>query len=137
MRYLLDTEALVWLLSSSSSFPEDLREKLEYYEDPFAVCDISLMEISTLQQLGKVKLDTTIVKIVDYLEKNGISMFFTTAKMLDQVKKLPLLTINKKRHTDPNDRIILMTAIESKCTLISSDKKFPSYERFGLKSKAI
>ena len=46
MRYLLDTHALVWLVSHEESrLPESLRDSIRYYEDEFAISEISLVEI--------------------------------------------------------------------------------------------
>lgn len=47
---MLDTEALVWWLSNISSFPEDLREKLEYYEE-------SIVELSDKQLKGGLRIE--------------------------------------------------------------------------------
>ena len=52
MRYLLDTHALVWLVSHEESrLPESLRDSIRYYEDEFAISEISLVEIIQLQQI--------------------------------------------------------------------------------------
>ena len=93
---------------------------------------ISLFEIATLQSLGKVSLKRSIGQIMDRLEGDAVDVVPIGADNLEQKKTLPVLTIGKKIHTDPNYRLIIATAIHSRCTLVSSDKKFPSYRRLGL-----
>ena len=36
-------------------------------------------------------------------------------------------------HRDPNDRMIIAQAISDRVNLVSSDRKFARYERYGLK----
>ena len=49
MRYLLDTFAVVWLLSSQDArLPSDLRESIRYCEDAFFISDVVYHELRNL-----------------------------------------------------------------------------------------
>ena len=43
-----------------------------------------------------------------------------------------LVDYGNNDHRDPNDRLIIAQAISDRATLISSDRKFDRYERYGL-----
>ena len=57
----------------------------------------------------------------------------TTQKVFESLEKLPILTINRDRHTEMIDRIIIADCIAYKYTMISHDQKFPYYREYGLK----
>jgi len=128
MRYLLDTHALVWLLSSQDSkLPRDLYESILYCEDAFFVSDITLIEIIQLQQLGKISLNYSPTSIRGIIEQNNIMILPTTTDILEVFYALSIPVINGTRHTDPFDRIIISTALKRGMTLVSADQKFPWY----------
>ncbi|MBQ3787896.1 MAG: hypothetical protein II849_03715 [Bacteroidales bacterium] len=54
MRYLLDTHAVVWLLTKDSKLPKEILESVTYCEDDFCVSEMSLIEIIQLQQGGRL-----------------------------------------------------------------------------------
>ena len=128
MRYLLDTHAVVWLLSSQDArLPSDLRESIRYCEDAFFISDISLIEIVQLQQLGKIDLNYSPTAIRKIIEHNSILILSTMPDILEVFYALDVPVINGSRHTDPFDRIIISTAIRRGITLVSADQKFPWY----------
>lgn len=49
-------------------------------------------------------------------------------KHIDTLAALPIYD----DHRDPNDRMIIAQAISDKIPLVSSDRKFIRYERYGL-----
>lgn len=53
MRYLLDTHALIWLITHNENrLPVSLCDSMKYYEDEFAISEMSLIEIIQLQQIN-------------------------------------------------------------------------------------
>jgi PIN domain nuclease of toxin-antitoxin system len=58
----------------------------------------------------------------------GIEVIPVTVKNLKEYAKLPMLG----DHRDPNDRLIIAQAISDRVPLISSDRKFAQYARYGL-----
>ena len=56
MRYLLDTNALLWSLMAPSRLGEDCRQRLAETEEIY-VSVLSLCEIAIKVQAGKIKID--------------------------------------------------------------------------------
>ena len=139
MRYLLDTHAVVWLLTKDSRLPSELLESALYCEDDFSVSEVSLIEILQLQQGGRI--DTmhrpTIVRKT-LAEDWNIGIHPISTDILERLYDIPIPETPKGKHSDPFDRIIISTAIKRNMTLISADSKFPWYaEHCGLKLLAI
>lgn len=127
MRYLLDTHALVWLITSKENqLPESLIDSLTYYEDSFAVSEQSLIEIVQLQQIGRLDANRP-QKLRSTVEDSGIDIIPIDTDILEAFYDLPMPTINRKRHSDPFDRVIIATALRRGMTLVSRDEKFPWY----------
>ena len=55
-RYLLDTQAAVWLATINKELPDSLREEIEYVQSLFHVSYMSILEIIHLQKCGKIDL---------------------------------------------------------------------------------
>lgn len=128
---LLDSQALIWLISDDKRLDENIREDIECFRHQYHVSDATILEYIQLQQLGKVKplpYATLEMKLHD-LNITPESMLCKNAR---QLQDMPFLRIDGKQHTDPFDRIIIATAIANKYTLISSDIKFPHYRKLGL-----
>ena len=62
------------------------------------------------------------------LEDYGITMSPVSEKHIKELVALPFYD----DHRDPNDRLIIAQAISDRIPLISSDRKFSRYERYGL-----
>lgn len=133
--YLLDTCALIFLLNGDSRLPENVREDIEYCQNPYYFSIESLKELVHLTAIGKISLKTfNISKIINHLYKSlNMDDMPVTQETLLTMEKLPMLTINGKRHSDLSDRFIISEAITNNFVLISSDRKFPEYEKHGLK----
>ena len=128
MRYLLDTHALVWLISHDEGrLPESLRDSIRYYEDEFAISEISLVEIIQLQQIGRLEANRP-EKIRSVVEANGIAILHIAPDIMETFYDLPIPNIAGRLHADPFDRIIISTALRRGYTLVSHDTKFPWYK---------
>ncbi|NCC99475.1 MAG: PIN domain-containing protein [Bacteroidia bacterium] len=126
-RYLLDTQATVYLLTGDKKLPQNIREMVEYQTYPFYVSIVSIMEIAQLMTIGKIKT-YPIETIQSELIKYGITIVDMEIKQLESMRMLPIYS----NHTDPFDRILIVTAILYKMTLISSDTKLPLYRKSKL-----
>ena len=123
MKFLLDTHALVWLLSSNcKGLPTDIMESIIYCEDVYFISEISLIEIIQLQQGKKIDLKYSPSTIRDIIEQNNIMILPVTEDILDKFYTLQIPVINGSSHSDPFDRL------RRGLTLISADMKFPWYE---------
>ena len=128
-RYLLDTQAAVWLLVNSDDFPAYLREELQYAESQFHLSYLSIVEMIHLRQCKKIDIPEDGKKMISDIVKRNITLVPLDNKALVTLSELPL---DRSFHSDPFDRAIISTAICRKFSLISSDKKFPAYRQFGL-----
>lgn len=127
MRYLLDTHALIWLISHEEHrLPKPLLDSIRYYEDEFAVSEMSLVEIVQLQQIGRLDANRP-NKVRSVVEANGIAILHVAPDIMEEFYDLPMPTVGGRTHSDPFDRIIIATAIRRGMTLVSADTKFPWY----------
>lgn len=129
-RYLLDTQAVVWLLTNNKELPGYLREEIKYMQSLFHVSYMSIVEIIHLQQCGKIDLPLSGRELLVNLDRMNI---YTLPLSDDTLVSMSMLEIDRSLHSDPFDRAIIATAISRGLTLVSSDSKFPWYaEHCGL-----
>ena len=132
--YLLDTHILIWLLRyDREKLNENIREDIDYFQCAYYVSVESLREIVILQSLKKISFTQMVDKIIADLQKRQINIIPVEPTHIKELEKLPILTINGKKHEDPFDRLLISQAIAGKYTIISSDSKFPYYKDYGLK----
>lgn len=129
MKYLLDTHALVWLLSSQErNLPRDIRESIRYCKDVFFVSELSLIEIIQLQQTGRINLRYTPKAVRTVISNDNIIIIGLTPDIIDVFYGMEIPVINGSKHSDPFDRLIIATALKYDLVLISADQKFPWYQ---------
>jgi len=131
--YLLDTHILIWLLRGDSRLNKNVREDIDYFQYTYYVSVETLREIVILQSLRKIEFSYDIEKIITILTDRQINILSTHINHIKTLEKLPILTINGKRHEDPFDRLLISQSIAGKYTIVSSDSKFPFYKDYGLK----
>jgi len=131
--YLLDTHILIWLLDNDSRLNEDIREDIDYFQHAYYVSVETLREIVILQSLRKISFIPSINKIIFDLQKRHINILHVKPEHIKELERLPILTINGKKHEDPFDRLLISQAISGKFVIVSSDSKFPFYKQHGLK----
>ena len=107
-RYLLDTQAAVWLLTNNKELPKSLREEIEYVQSLFHVSYISIVEIIHLQQCGKIDLPLSGRELLANFDRMNV---YTLPLSDDILIGLSILDIDKSLHSDPFDRAIIATAI--------------------------
>jgi PIN domain nuclease of toxin-antitoxin system len=126
MRYLIDTNILVYLTTDASWISRDVRNIIDNCENRIYVGSESIKEIIHLFQTGKIRVRTW---------KCAQDVFDTVEKelgfIINYVKKEHLLTLAslalRPKHNDPSDRLIIAQAITEKMPLISSDTDFIHY----------
>ena len=85
------------------------------------------MSIIHLCQNNRIKIKTN--NIVDFIEnQQGFIIKHVTNQHLNELEQIPAVS----NHNDPSDRIIIAQAINEKLPLISSDRKFELYRKYGL-----
>lgn len=121
MKALLDTHVLVWWLEAKGRLSAGHEQVIAGagVERPLLVCDISLWEIATLCELGRLRLA---LPLRDWLERATapplVRRHGITPAIAAEVASLP-----SHFHRDPADRIIVSTARVLGATLLTSDDR--------------
>ena len=130
MRCLIDTNILINLVEHDF-ISNDVRAILDDCENQIYVSSESVKEYIQLIQTERVVLEKNYRSrdVFDLIENEfGLQVKYITKKHLETLSKLKTV----EGHNDPSDRLIISQAITEKIPLISSDKKFPKYTKFGL-----
>ncbi len=120
MRLLADTHVLVRWLGDERRLSTAQRRALKRVnpEQPLIVSEISLWEIATLYELGRLRLPSP---LRDWLESA------MAAPLVERVGISPAIAaevaaLPKSFHRDPGDRILVATARVLGATLLTSDQ---------------
>lgn len=121
MRALLDTHVLLrWFTEHDGLSPRQRRiVESAGPRDPLLVSDISLWEVATLHELGRIRLTVPLrdwlerVVSLAQVERTGIS-----PAVASEVARLP-----STFHRDPADRIIVATARVHAAQLLTQDRR--------------
>ena len=137
MKILLDTQAIIKIITDSDDIDDTIRNDVEYFQHHFFVSMVTLHEFVLLKSLGKIETQYSLDEFVKELYNKQIELLSILQKHLSQLEKLPYLDIidsntNKKiTHTDPFDRLLIAQAKSEKLTVATTDAKFKYYP--GLK----
>lgn len=121
MKYLLDTHILIWWLEGGAKLSTKQKAAIDTRSpsSPLLVADITLWEIATLVELGRLRFS---LPLKEWLERAVapplVSVCSITPAIASQVATLP-----SSFHRDPGDRIIVSTALVYGAELITSDGK--------------
>lgn len=135
MRYYLDTNILIFLLQlRSDELSTEVSREIMDYSNLLFTSTVCVHELIHLFQIGKLPLkrngkDADINEFAQWLSDMGITVNPVSIKHLQELASLPMFD----DHQDPNDRLIVAQAISDKIPLVSSDRKFERYTKFGLK----
>lgn len=123
MKLLLDTHALLWMVSDDPRLPASARKLIVAAEEVhWSIA--SLWEIGIKLSLNRPDFQMGpgwFRSIPDEMQRNGISRIDLNPFHCETVSKLPW------HHRDPFDRLIVAQAIGSKLTLISRDERLDDY----------
>ena len=121
MKALLDTHILLWWLEGSQRLSSRQRGVIAQagQANPLLLSDISLWEIATLHNLGRIKLK---LPVREWLERASapplVSRCGISPAVAAEVAALP-----ESFHRDPADRIIVATARVFGANLLTSDHR--------------
>ena len=128
--YIIDTHIFLWLLFDPEKIDNPKLQTLQNPKNRVYITNISFWEISLKYALGKLKLNgISPEELPQKAQKMGIDILEIDTSTMSSFHKLPKVEV----HKDPFDRIIIWKCINDNITLVSKDRKFPEYERFGLK----
>ena len=130
MKLLLDTHGFLWSLFNPEKLSKGALREIKSPDNDVAVSVVTFWEISLKYALGKLEL--TGVKpeqLPDFADQMTFETLPITAVEASSFHKLPRLS-----HKDPFDRIIIWQAIQRRMTLVSKDRDFKAYRKFGLRT---
>lgn len=122
MDILLDTHALVWLITED---PDLLPTAIKQIENPKNRCFVSIAthwELSIKYSLGRMDLNQPLETIFRIVEESGFLLLPISIHHILKTARLPF------HHRDPFDRLLIGQAKEEGMTLMSRDKAFLQYE---------
>ena len=130
MNLLLDTHGFLWSLFTPAKLSKAVIREIKTPNNDVSVSVVTFWEISLKYALGKLEL--TGVKpeeLPDFAGQMNLEILPLTAAEASSFHKLPRLS-----HKDPFDRIIIWQAIQQKMILVSKDRDFKAYRKFGLRT---
>ena len=119
---VLDTHIWLWWVNNNLDLLGSTRQETLQESEQLAVCTISCLEIAWLDQHQRIVLPQS---KADWFQKalsgSGILLLPITPTIASIAVELP------EHHRDPQDRLIIATAIVHDADLMSADGKFPQY----------
>jgi PIN domain nuclease of toxin-antitoxin system len=122
MRYLIDTQILIWLFGLSDNIPKNIHKLLKDTKNDIFVSSVSIWEIAIKKSVGKLTFPFELKNIINEIEKLSINILDISSDHLIKVAYLPF------HHKDPFDRLIISQAIIESLPIISSDRNFNYYD---------
>ena len=122
MRYLLDTNALLWFLDNDKKLSHRARQLIESSSHESFCSIASLWEIAIKTRLGKLDLGEPFEQMFpEQLHLNRIDILDITVDSLIKLTTLPF------HHRDPFDRLIIAQGLVENLPIISVDTVFDAY----------
>lgn len=121
LKFLADTHVLISWLSARERLSAPQRRALSrtHADRPLLVSDISLWEVATLHELGRIRLTIPLREWLDRaVAPPLVELCGITPLVAATVASLP-----PTFHRDPADRIIVSTALVMGASVITSDEK--------------
>jgi len=130
MRYFIDTNVFIFLCEETDRLVPEVKAIARDYENQLIMSVESVREILMLIKSGKMnpKIWKSYEDIKEKINEHGIEIRYITESHVKALSRLVPAT----EHSDPADLMIISQSIAEKIPLISSDKKFPLYEKQGL-----
>lgn len=122
MKFLVDTQLLLWSAGKPSRLSRKARECIEDEANALLFSPASLWEIVIKRTLGRSDFEVEPDVLRRALVDNGYSELPITATHALRVGTL------EARHKDPFDRMLLAQALSEGITLLTADKLLTRYE---------
>jgi PIN domain nuclease of toxin-antitoxin system len=139
-RLLLDTHIALWLDSGSPHLRRTTRAVLDQHWQnggEILLSAVSAWEIALLVDAEKVELDLPVAAWVErFVNRPGVESVALTHSAAARAYQM-----SKLEHRDPADRLLIATAIELACPLVTYDarisrfaSRYGSQHRFSVRS---
>ena len=121
MRALLDTHVLLWWFAEGNRLPRVHKRAISAAgpDNPLLVSDISLWEIATLHELGRIRIA---LPLREWLERATAPPLVRLVGISPAIAA-ELASLPPEFHRDPADRIIVSTARVLGATLLTRDRR--------------
>ena len=120
MKYLLDTNALLYMFSAPSELSARAR-RIVRGESDLSVSVASFWEIAIKQSIGKLQFNMTIPELESLCQEREIKVLGLSSASIEGIKELP------KIHGDPFDRILVAQARMENMVIVTRDGIIPQY----------
>jgi PIN domain nuclease of toxin-antitoxin system len=118
LRLLLDTHALLALLSSDYPLSSQAEEAMERTDTQLLVSVVSVWEIAIKRAIGKLEAPEDLLAHIHETETEMLSI---TARHANATGELSL------HHSDPFDRLLIAQAKLEGCAILTRDRAFAAY----------
>lgn len=123
MKTLLDTHALLWLITGDRRLSETARKTFLEQENRLFFSIAGFWEICIKMSLGKLSLKRQWIKTIrDEMKANTIQWLPIEIMHCTELTKLPFY------HRDPFDRMLIAQAMVEDMQLLSRDRRLSDYE---------
>jgi PIN domain nuclease of toxin-antitoxin system len=123
MKTLLDTHALLWLITGDKRLSETARKIFLDQENRLFFSIAGFWEICIKMSLGKLSLKSQWVETIrDEMKANTIQWLPVETMHCTELTKLPFY------HRDPFDRMLIAQAMVENMQLLSRDSRLSDYE---------
>ena len=119
MRLLLDTHALLALLSSDYPLSPAARAAMERTDARLIASVVSIWEIAIKRSVGKLDAPDDVIERIEQTETELLTI---TARHAHATGALPL------HHRDPFDRLLVAQAKLERCAIVTSDTAIGAYD---------
>ncbi|MEM8505056.1 MAG: type II toxin-antitoxin system VapC family toxin [Cyanobacteria bacterium P01_D01_bin.1] len=127
---VLDTHVWLWWINEDTDQLGLTRKAQIEASDSLGISAISCLEVAWLERHGRIELPLSRSDWFERaLEGSDVMLIPITPQIASISVDLP------EHHRDPQDRLIIATAIVQDAFLMSSDSKFPAYDE--LKGKLL
>lgn len=124
MRYLIDTQILIWFQLNDKRLNTEIMLMLTDPNNIIYVSLISLYEIAIKQKTGKLPdLPVSVEDILSVAAQDDFKILPILENHISGYNRIPL----HDTHKDPFDRLIVAIALNENLILISADEKFKLY----------
>ncbi len=123
---ILNTHIWIWWVNGNESELGLSRTKQIQDANEVGVSAISCFEVAWLQHHNRIKLSCSLNSWFEKaLNGSDTTLLPLTPEIAVQAVELP------EHHSDPQDRIIIATALKYNADIMSVDRKFPLYNQLN------
>lgn len=121
MKYLIDTQALIWFVEGNAQLKPVARKIIEDVSIPVVTSIACIWEMGIKINIGKLQLSKPLPDFVVQLLSDNIGILEIQPAHVFELLHLPHF------HKDPFDRIIIAQSIVGGFDIITSDETFNAY----------